>query len=60
VSVTALMDQIVNGTPAPELVIYPLPFVNAAVGLYDSNYGADYPGPTLVPGSVMSGMLSGS
>ena len=60
VSVTALMDQIINGTPAPELVIYPLPFVNATPGLYDPNYGADYPGSTLVPDGVMSGMLSGS
>jgi len=60
VSVTALMDQITTGTPAPELVIYPLPFINAEQGLYDPNYGADYPGPTLVPDSVMQGMLSGS
>lgn len=60
VSVTALMDQVTQGTTAPELVIYPLPFVDATAGLYDPNYGADYPGPTLVPDSVMQGMLSGS
>lgn len=60
VSVTALMDQLNSGTPAEGLVIYPLPFVNATPGLYDANYGADYPGPTLVPDSVMQGMLSGS
>lgn len=59
VSVTALMDQLTQGKQAPELVIYPMPFINATEGLYDPNYGADYPGSTLVPDSVMSGMLSG-
>ena len=59
VSVTALMDQITQGIPAPELVIYPVPFINATKGLYDSRYGPDYPGSTLVPDSLMSKLLTG-
>lgn len=60
VSVTALMNQIIRGQDAPELVIYPMPFVQAERGLYQPQFPADYPGATLVPESVIERMLGGS
>ncbi|MDO8308648.1 MAG: substrate-binding domain-containing protein [Actinomycetota bacterium] len=60
VSVSNAVDQVLSGTPAPELVIYPQPFIKAEPGFYEADKPADYPGPTLIPASVMDQMLSAS
>lgn len=60
VSVSNAVDQALSGTPAPELVIYPQPFIKAEPGFYEADKPADYPGPTLIPATVMEQMLSAS
>ncbi|MDP1878283.1 MAG: substrate-binding domain-containing protein [Actinomycetota bacterium] len=60
VSVSNGIEQIMSGNPAPELVIYPFPFIEVKAGDYKADKPADYPGQTLIPDAVMDQMLSAS
>ena len=59
IALAALMSHLA-GKSVPSTLNFPLPFVEAQVGDYSASQPADGPGPTLMPGSLLSKLLSGS
>ena len=56
VSVTAVMDA-AGGKPDAAVVNYPLPFVPAKKGLYDSKKPGDFPATAIIPDALVQRML---
>lgn len=48
-----------SGDQVPKSVIFPLPFIQAGASNCDKAKPAEYPGPTLVPDSLVGKMLAG-
>jgi ribose transport system substrate-binding protein len=59
IALAALMSHLA-GKSVPSTLNFPLPFVEAQVGDYSASQPADGPGPTLMPDSLLSKLLSGS
>jgi ribose transport system substrate-binding protein len=59
IALAAIMSHLA-GKSVPSTLNFPLPFVEAQVGDYSASQPADGPGPTLMPDSLLSKLLSGS
>jgi ribose transport system substrate-binding protein len=59
IALAALMNHLSGKTVASQL-IFPLPFVQAKSGDYNSSQPADAPGPTLLPDALLTDLLSAS
>jgi ribose transport system substrate-binding protein len=59
IALAALMNHLAGKT-VPSTLTFPLPFVQAKVGDYNASQPADAPGPTLMPDSLLTKLLSSS
>jgi ribose transport system substrate-binding protein len=59
IALAALMNHLSGKTVTSQL-IFPLPFVQAKSGDYNSSQPADAPGPTLLPDALLTDLLSAS
>ena len=56
IAFTALMDHLA-GQPVPSIIDFPLPFVSAKPGEYQASQPDNYPGPTLMPDTLLTKVL---
>jgi ribose transport system substrate-binding protein len=59
IALAALMNHLAGKSVSTQL-IFPLPFVQAKSGDYESSQPADAPGPTLLPDALLTKLLSAS